>query len=260
VTDLGSTNGTLANGRSVRGEAILAHGDRFEAGETVWRVEIADAPDVRADGGADVSVTLPGVGAAAAVGTAAAAAAPIEIFTDVEPSTVERPAVEPAPDSPLAHLLEAVALGGPEERLYALVDGASAADLAVTGRVLGHRLYTLFEGDMAAQVAHAGPILIPLDEEPLAFLARWAEVLGKNAGVLLQTQAELGPLHAHLRHVFVCSDEEGSEYFLRFYDPRVLRGFLPTCDAEQRTEFFGPVQRFLVEAEAGDRYEVVSPS
>ena len=37
--------------------------------------------------------------------------------------------------------------------------------------------------------------------------------------------------------------------YFRFYDPRVLRIFLPTCDAAQLKEFFGPVAHFICEDE-----------
>ena len=42
-----------------------------------------------------------------------------------------------------------------------------------------------------------------------------------------------------------------SESFLRFYDPRVLRVFLPTNDVEQANQFFGPIRRFLCEDDEG---------
>lgn len=38
----------------------------------------------------------------------------------------------------------------------------------------------------------------------------------------------------------------------RFYDPRVMRKFLPTCDAEQLKVFFGNVDTYFVEAEEGE--------
>jgi len=43
--------------------------------------------------------------------------------------------------------------------------------------------------------------------------------------------------------------EDGRELYFRFYDPRVLRIFLPTCNAEEAATFFGPVRQFLVEAQ-----------
>jgi hypothetical protein len=45
----------------------------------------------------------------------------------------------------------------------------------------------------------------------------------------------------------------------RYYDPRVLEVFLPACSAAQRKEFFGPVQHFYAESDAGKsvlRYSV----
>jgi len=43
----------------------------------------------------------------------------------------------------------------------------------------------------------------------------------------------------------------------RYYDPRVLRIFLPVCNQSELRQFFGPVQTFLVEgesAETGQRF------
>lgn len=56
-------------------------------------------------------------------------------------------------------------------------------------------------------------------------------------------------LRDHLRKIFIVNDEEGNEYSFRYYDPRVLRTYLPTCTGEEAKEFFGPIQRILVEAE-----------
>ena len=44
-------------------------------------------------------------------------------------------------------------------------------------------------------------------------------------------------------------EKDEKEVYFRFYDPRVLRTFLPTCTPEETTEFFGPVRSYLVEAE-----------
>jgi hypothetical protein len=41
--------------------------------------------------------------------------------------------------------------------------------------------------------------------------------------------------------------EDGKELYFRFYDPRVLRVFLPTCSPRETTGFFGPIKSFLLE-------------
>jgi hypothetical protein len=40
--------------------------------------------------------------------------------------------------------------------------------------------------------------------------------------------------------------------YFRFYDPRVLRIFLPTCDQDQLLTFFGRIRSFWTENESGE--------
>ena len=40
---------------------------------------------------------------------------------------------------------------------------------------------------------------------------------------------------------------EGTQVYFRFYDPRVLREFLPTTTHAELLHFFGPVQEWLTE-------------
>jgi hypothetical protein len=46
--------------------------------------------------------------------------------------------------------------------------------------------------------------------------------------------------------------ESGERVYFRYYDPRVLRRFLPTCSPRQEEEIFGDIGTFLVEGERGD--------
>jgi hypothetical protein len=43
-------------------------------------------------------------------------------------------------------------------------------------------------------------------------------------------------------------DARGKEMYFRFYDPRVLRVFLPTCTAQEAQDFFGPSKHYVMEA------------
>ena len=47
-------------------------------------------------------------------------------------------------------------------------------------------------------------------------------------------------------------DESGHPMFFRFYDPRVLRTYLPTCTVAELRLIFGPVEAFLLEGEEDD--------
>ena len=43
--------------------------------------------------------------------------------------------------------------------------------------------------------------------------------------------------------------EADQKLIFRYYDPRVLRAYLPTCNAVELRTVFGPVRRYLIEAE-----------
>ena len=47
-------------------------------------------------------------------------------------------------------------------------------------------------------------------------------------------------------------ESDKSEMYFRFYDPRVLSVFLPTCSPPQVRQLFGPVSAFFVESEDRD--------
>jgi hypothetical protein len=63
----------------------------------------------------------------------------------------------------------------------------------------------------------------------------------------LAARAGLYDLRRHLRRLLQVRTEARETLFFRYYDPRVLRAFLPTCDRAQLAEFFGPIQRFDLE-------------
>ncbi len=51
-------------------------------------------------------------------------------------------------------------------------------------------------------------------------------------------------------------DTRGRILVFRFYDPRVLRAYLPTCTAEEIAQFFGPISHFA--AESADGRQVIT--
>ena len=176
---------------------------------------------------------------------------PTPIFADVTPTLSA--AARPADAGTLTAALT-LALGGIDRgKLYAIVDGAQSLPLAFTARLMGHELYTVFSGDLATTVAHAGPLLVRFDERS-GFLGKWVEHIGTHAGVLFEAPADLSDVLIHLRRIFIATDEEAQEYFFRFYDPRVIRTFLPTCHPNELKEFFGPITQWIVETEDAAGY------
>lgn len=138
----------------------------------------------------------------------------------------------------------------PGERLYGVVDAARALELAEAARDRSDftRWHgTLMRGPLAPFVQHVAPHLVEIDIDT-SYVDAWAGSLGQAAGILLISSAAPAELIAHLRTLFVVTDDGGEQYSFRFYDPRVTRLFLPTCDETQVREFFGPVRLVIVES------------
>jgi hypothetical protein len=72
---------------------------------------------------------------------------------------------------------------------------------------------------------------------------------GNHWGIFAITEADLLATRQHFRRLLTVYDEKGKPLLFRFYDPRVLRVFLPTCNPQELTTIFGPVIGYVAEDE-----------
>jgi len=108
----------------------------------------------------------------------------------------------------------------------------------------------LYSGTMSEQLQRAAPYLVQLEfDEPqtIRLLNRW---WGRSAGIILRSGGSLRSLRTHLRRLLLVSVPGGKRMVFRFYDPRVMRVFLPTCTSTQLEEVFGPIECIAVEEPA----------
>ena len=73
---------------------------------------------------------------------------------------------------------------------------------------------------------------------------------GQSWGVFVKID-DPSNLRHHLRKFLKVRDEQGRSLIFRYYDPRVLRTYLPTCTDSELRELFGPIKAWL--AESGDQ-------
>lgn len=105
----------------------------------------------------------------------------------------------------------------------------------------------LYLGGKAVELATVAPYLLELKrEDPFT---QWVlnNGLGKSWGIFLQSSAPFKELHRHFRKFLMVYDEKGTPLYFRFYDPRVLRIYLPTCNEKELEAVFGPVSCYYVE-------------
>jgi hypothetical protein len=142
-----------------------------------------------------------------------------------------------------------------DQQLYAILDSAREIDVAY--RLLQAKdlhYVSLYKGRREEPIWDAAPYLVQCD--PDSQLLRWIIVKGwgNSWGIFLTSAAALEVLCAHFQQFLLIKAEDDRELYFRFYDPRVLRVFSPTCTSEELKQFFGPVTRFLME---GDRPDTV---
>jgi hypothetical protein len=85
--------------------------------------------------------------------------------------------------------------------------------------------------------------------EPLSEFSDWymEKGWGKGWGIMLRSHVSPPELIEHCRK-FLHTVDEANELYFRYFDPRVLDIFLPTCNQSQLKEFFGPIDYFMIES------------
>ena len=140
--------------------------------------------------------------------------------------------------------------GNARHSVWAVVD--AARDPAVYRALLASRLEfrCLYSGRLPQALEQAAPQLVellpnnPLTEQMLG--PAW----GCSWGVFVTT-AEPDNLRHHLRKFLKVRDPAGRSLLFRYYDPRVLRIYLPSCRSDELAQLFGPIASFVVEGDRG---------
>lgn len=124
-----------------------------------------------------------------------------------------------------------------DERIYSTIQGTSLAHCC------------LFPGRIDEVLKSAAPHLIRLEFAHRVTRYLIDEGWGNQWAVFLQADVPLEDLRIHLKQFLRARDERGQRFFFRFYDPRVLQVYLPTCTPEELRVFYGPITRFVTEGE-----------
>ncbi len=141
------------------------------------------------------------------------------------------------------------ALYGQALPVFAVIDGAGCPALLPMLERHGLEFACLYRGELEPELMEAAPHLARLD--PDSPFTQWflSEGWGRHWGIFLLADATLSEIRRHLRRLILVRLPDHQVVYFRFYDPRVLRTYLPTCTPEEARQFFGPVQTILAEAE-----------
>lgn len=157
-------------------------------------------------------------------------------------------------DVPTEQLTQRLWPRGDDEHAYALVDGARDPAVHPMLAAAHPSARCLYIGDLDPALARVAPYLVRLDRSAPQTRALLERAWGNAWAVLLRGPAPMGALHQHFRRLLRVQDERGARMLFRFYDPRVLRVFLPTCRPAELDRVFGPVEFFVTESDEPDRF------
>ncbi len=141
-------------------------------------------------------------------------------------------------------------LRGEFQPLYAILDAARDTAILKLLREASPEYQSLYEGAQGEELKDVAPYLVRLPGDSPVLKSLVSEGCGKSWGVYLSCDLPLKELREHLRRFSKKKLPNGEHVFFRYYDPRVLRVFLPTYRGVGASDFFGPVKSYLVEEEA----------
>lgn len=128
-----------------------------------------------------------------------------------------------------------------------MLDGASVPDLPMRLYEMKPPNFCLLTGDLPPDMAYAAPyvIYLPPDNRFTEWLL--SQSFGKHWGIFVHCRHSMIEMRRHFRALVNVYDERANSMIFRFYDPRVLKRFLPTCSPDQLKTFFGKVETFFAE-------------
>jgi len=146
----------------------------------------------------------------------------------------------------------------PRVRLYALIDAARGPDGPDQAKRAQLAQQSLLAGPLGQELGEVAPYLVEF-RAGSSFGEWWFAQWGRSVGVLVEAPVALKELRSHFRTLLIVRHEDGRKYYFRFYDPRVLRVFLPSCTPDEVQRFFGPITAIYCEGQNGEELLTFTP-
>ena len=139
---------------------------------------------------------------------------------------------------------------GPRPDIWMIVDCARDQRIFSTVSYSGLQRECLFAGQLAVPLERAAPYLLQLEYDDRATRRLIDDGFGQSWGVLIRADLGIKTLRKHLRTLLRVQGPNGKYMLFRYWDPRVLRVYLPTCMSDEVRQFFGPIEHLYVEDRA----------
>ena len=132
---------------------------------------------------------------------------------------------------------------------FLLLDAARVEDNISIARQLNSSNISLYRGTIDDELNDIAPFLFTYNDNSEFATWYFKNGWGNSWGLIIESEYPIEETLNHFQKILIVKTEDDQEIYFRFYDPRVLRIFLPTCDEKQLREFFGPIEQFICEDE-----------
>ena len=138
---------------------------------------------------------------------------------------------------------------GERRDIWMIVD--AARDRAMFRMLLEGQLESccLHKGFPPTASEIAAPHLVQLEYQGKNTRRLLQHAWGSHCGIFLKCDLGRDRLRNHLCQFLTVRDPRGRRLVFRYYDPRVLRIYLPTCFEEELRTVFGPIQSVWTEGQ-----------
>jgi len=149
-----------------------------------------------------------------------------------------------------------------EKNLYAVLDAARDRRILAIVDACAEQTQSLLRGARAETYRDVVPYLMRIEPGSTMLEVLVNEGWGESWGVYLRSTRPFADVRKRLEQsLFVLDEETGEKLYFRFYDPRVLRLFWPSCSPRQKSEMLGnEIETFLLENDADDLLRLAAGS
>lgn len=129
--------------------------------------------------------------------------------------------------------------------LFALMDATDQILVPHKAKELGPaKAVSLFSGTAKEQYWQVAPYLFHVDPALLDWTI--AKLWKEPWGIFAITKAGFEDLRVHFKKFLLAQLPDGKVWYFRYYDPRILKAYLPVCDPWELQKFFGPIRAFAI--------------
>ena len=114
----------------------------------------------------------------------------------------------------------------------------------------------LFRTEVVSPLGRAAPYLVPVEHAERLIAAWRRHGLGQSWGLFLTSSQEQARVRQRLRTFNEAKLPDGRVVLFRWWDPRVFRVYLPTCDAGDLVTLFAGIDSYVCENDDGAGFTI----